>query len=58
MNIYKKEYISPEICRIQLDNEISLALASTENINPSDEPNWSSQNQNNMPTNPFKNQLV
>jgi len=34
----KKPYNSPRIERIRLDNEISLALESTQ---PSGEPNWS-----------------
>ena len=59
MKIYKekKEYNSPEIHCIKLDNEISLALASDND--PSEEPDgplWS-QNQNGMQSDPFNNQM-
>ena len=54
INKEKKEYISPEICRIELDKEISLAMESA--ADPYGEPDWS-QNQNAIQPDPFKNQL-
>lgn len=57
MNIFKekKVYHVPELCRIELDNEISLALAS--NPDPMGEPDWGAQNQKSLAPNPFKDQL-
>lgn len=60
MNIFKnkKEYIAPELSRIELDKEISLAMES--DPDPYGEPGgpgWVSQNQNGMTNDPFKNQM-
>lgn len=59
MNIFKikKEYNSPEIYCIKLDNEISLVL---ESVNPMGEPGgdgWDSQNLKEIQFDPFKSQL-
>jgi hypothetical protein len=49
-----KEYISPSIQRIELDNEISLALSS--NISPDGEPTWS-YNAQQYTNDPFKPEI-
>jgi hypothetical protein len=59
MNISKtkKVYIAPELIRIELDKEISLAMES--DPNPYGEPGgpeWS-QSQNGIAPDPFKTQL-
>jgi len=47
----KREYITPDIELIRLDNEISLQL--TSDVNPAEEPNWSKASAH--PTdNPYK----
>jgi hypothetical protein len=49
--IEKKDYRSPQIERITLDNEISLVLQS-----PASPPIWS-ENQENAKNNPFKTDI-
>lgn len=53
-NIAKKTYFSPQVVRIQLDNEISLVLAS--DADPGVEPDWSKVNENNN-NDPFKTNI-
>jgi hypothetical protein len=49
----KKQYCSPQIERIKLDNEISLVLESTQ---PSGEPVWISA-RDNFVNDPFKTDI-
>jgi hypothetical protein len=50
----KRIYLKPEIELIKLDNEISLQMSSTEDLDPMGEPNWSKASEY-FNNDPYKN---
>jgi hypothetical protein len=52
--VMKRIYLKPEIELIKLDNEISLQLSSTEDLDPMGEPNWSKASEY-FNNDPYKN---